>query len=84
MPSFLKALSAYSRMLIKLAPNALQGELAAGLAKYNMDLYDLLERYTWEGVRSYHLQFHRKRVAAGKNIYQRIKSRQLDSELLAS
>ena len=84
MTSFFKAWAAYSGILTKLAPHALQGELATALAIYTMSLYDLLEKYTWEGVRSYHFQFHRKRVASGKNIYQPIGWRQLDSELVAS
>jgi len=49
-----------------------------------MNLYDLLEKYTWEGVKAYHFQFHRKRVASGKSIYHPIEWRQLDSELIAS
>jgi len=70
MTAFFKAWAAYGGILVKLAPHALQGELATALAIYTMNLYDLLEKYTWEGVRSYHFQFHRKRVASGKNIYQ--------------
>lgn len=49
-----------------------------------MNLYDLLEKYTWEGVKAYHFQFHRKRVASGKNIYLPSEWHQLDSELIAS
>jgi len=49
-----------------------------------MNLYHLLERYTWEGVMSYHFQFHRKHVARGKHIYHPTEWRQLDSQLIAS
>ena len=84
MTAFFKAWAAYGGILVKLAPHALQGELATALAIYTMNLYDLLEKYTWEGVRSYHFQFHRKRVASGNNIYQPEDWRQLDSELVAS
>ena len=68
MSSFFKAWAVYSGILIKLAPHILQGELATSLCIYTMNLYDLLEKYTWEGVKSYHFQFHRKRVASGKSI----------------
>lgn len=84
MTSFFKAWAAYSGILIKLAPHLLQGELATALAIYTMNLYDLLEKYSWEGVRAYHFQFHRKRVASGKNLYQPLEWRLLDSELVAS
>ena len=49
-----------------------------------MNLYDLLEKYTWEGVKGYHFQFHRKRVASGQSIYLPSEWQQLDSELIAS
>jgi len=49
-----------------------------------MNLYDLLEKHTWEGVKAYLFQFHRKRVASGKSIYKPTEWRQLDSELVAS
>ena len=68
MGNFFKAWAAYSGILAKLAPYALQGELGMSLFIYTMTLYDLLEKYTWEGVRSYLFQFHRKRVASGKSI----------------
>jgi len=84
MGNFFKAWAAYSGILIKLAPFALQGELAISLFMYTMSLYDLLEKYTWEGVRSYHFQFHRKRIANGKTIYLSQEWRQVDSELIAS
>jgi len=67
--AFFKAWAAYCGILIKLAPQALQGELATALCVYTMNLYDLLEKYTWEGVKSYHFQFHRKQVASAKHIY---------------
>ena len=70
MSIFLKAWAVYSGILIKLAPQGLQGDLATALCIYTMNLYELLEKYTWDGVKSYHFQFHRKRVASGKNIYE--------------
>ena len=84
MTSFFKAWAAYSGILVKLAPYGLQGELATALSIYTMNLYELLEKYSWDGVRSYHFQFHRKQVASGKNIYQPAEWRTLDSELVAS
>jgi len=84
MSSFFKAWAAYSGILLKLAPYALQGELAIPLFLYTMSLYDLLEKYAWDDVRSYHFQFHRKRVASGKSIYLPDEWRLLDSELIAS
>ena len=70
MTSFFKAWAVYTGILIKLAPHGLQGKLATGLCIYTMNLYELLEKYIWEGVKSYHMQFHRKRVASGRGIYQ--------------
>ena len=84
MSSFFKAWAAYSGILVKLAPEALQGELATTVFIYTMSLYDLLGKYTWDGVQGYHFQFHRKRVAGGKSIYLPQEWRQLDSELIAS
>jgi len=84
MSGFFKAWAAYCGILIKLAPYGLQGELGTTLAISTMNLYDLLEKYSWEGVRSYHFQFHRKRVASGKDIYHPTEWRQLDSQLIAS
>ena len=84
MGGFFKAWAAYTGILVQLAPHSLQGELATALSIYTMNLYDLLEKYAWEAVKSYHFQFHRKRVASGKNIYQPAEWRQLDSELVAS
>ena len=84
MSGFFKAWAAYCGILIKLAPYALQGELATALCIYTMNLYDLLEKYTWDGVKAYHFQFHRKRVASGKDIYHPSEWRQLDSQLIAS
>ena len=84
MSSFFKAWAAYCGIIVKLAPHALQGDLATALSIYTMNLYDLLEKYTWEGVKAYHFQFHRKRVASGKSIYHPTEWRQLDSELVAS
>ena len=84
MSSFFKAWAAYCGIIVKLAPHAVQGDLATALSICTMNLYDLLEKYTWEGVKAYHFQFHRKRVASGKSIYQPTEWRQLDSELVAS
>jgi len=84
MSGFFKAWAAYTGILVKLAPHLLQDELATALSIHTMNLYDLLEKYTWEGVLAYHFQFHRKRVASGKSIYQPLEWRQLDSELVAS
>ena len=69
MSGFFKAWAAYSGILVKLAPKVLQGELATALFIYPINLYDLLERYTWDGVRSYDFRFHRKRGASGKSRY---------------
>ena len=69
MSSFFKAQVAYSGILIKLAPYELQGELTAALFIYTMNLYYLLEKYTWERVKSYHFQFYQKSVVSGKSIY---------------
>ena len=84
MSSFCKAWAAYGGIILKLAPYTVQGDLATALSIYPMNLYDLLEKYTWEGVKTYHFQFHCKRVASGKSIYQPTGWRQLDSELVAS
>ena len=84
MCSFFKAWAAYSGILVKLALYGLQGELATVLLIYTMNLYDLLEKYTWDGVKAYHFQFHRKRVASGKNSYLPAEWQHLDSELIAS
>jgi len=84
MSAFFKAWAAYTGILVQLAPHGLQGELATALSIYTMNLYDLLEKYTWDGVKGYHFQFHRKRVASGTSIYQPADWRQLDSELVAS
>ena len=84
MSNFFKACAAYSGILVKLAPYPLQGELATALSIYTMNLYDLLEQYTWEGIKGYHFQFHRKRVASGKSIYLANEWQQIDSKLIAS
>ena len=84
MTIFFKAWAVYSGILIRLAPNGLQGELATALCIYTMNLYQLLEKYTWDGVKSYHFQFHCKRVTSRKRIYEPRDWRQLDSELVAS
>jgi len=84
MSNFFKAWAAYTGILIKLAPYGLQGELATALCIYIMNLYDVLEKYTWDRVKAYHIQFHRKRVASGKSIYQPAEWREFDSQLIAS
>ena len=84
MSGFFKAWAAYSGILIKLPSHALQGELATALFIYTMNLYDLLEKYTWNSVKGYHFQFQRKQVASGQSIFLPKEWRQLDSELIAS
>ena len=56
MSNFFKAWAAYSGILVKLAPHGLQGDLATALLIYTMNLYELLEKYTWDSVKSYHFQ----------------------------
>ena len=84
MSSFFKVGAAYSRILVKLTPYGIQGELATALFIYTINLYDLLEKYTWDGVKPYHFQFPRKRGASGKNIYLPSEWQAMDSELIAS
>jgi len=84
MSSFFKAWADYCGILINLGPYGMQGELATTLCIYPMNLYDLLEKYTWEGVKAYHFQFLRKRVASRKNIFQPTEWRQLDRQLIAA
>jgi len=84
MSSFFKAWTAYCGILVKLAPSGLQGDLATALFVYTITLYNLLERYTWEGVKVYHFQFHRNLVASGRSLYLPSEWQQLDRELLAS
>jgi len=84
MSDFFKAWAAYSGILVKLAPYTLQGNLATALFIYTMNLYDLLEKYSWDGVKASHFQFHRKRIAGGKGICLSQEGQQLDSELIAS
>jgi len=84
MSSYFKAWAPYGGTLVKLAPYPLQGDLETSLSIYTMNLYDLLEKYAWEGVKAYHFQFHVKQVTRGKAIDQGTEWRQLDSELIAS
>jgi len=84
MSNFFKAWAAYWGMLVKLAPHALQEELAIVFFIYMMNLYELLEKYTWEGMKGYHFQFHRKRVASGQSIYLPQDWSQIDSKLITS
>ena len=58
--------------------------LATALFIYTMNLYDLWEKYTWNGVKAYDFQLQRKRVASGKGIYYPSEWRHIDSELIAS
>jgi len=78
MSSFFKAWAAYCGILVKLGPDGLQGDLATSLSIYTMNLYELLEKYARKGFEAYHFQFHRRRVARGKNLYIGTESRQLD------
>ena len=84
MSAFFKAWAAYSGILVRLALHPLQGSLATALFIYTMNLYDLLKKYTWEGVKDHHFQFHWKRVAGGKSIYLTSEWQQIASELIAS
>jgi len=84
MRSLFKAGAAYCGILVKLSPQTVQGDLATGLSIYAMNVYELLEKYAWEGVNAYHFQFHQKTVASGKGIYLGSEWRQLDSELITS
>ena len=84
MGSFFKAGAAYCGILVRLARYSLQGDLATALSIYMLNIYALLEIYAWEGVKAYHFQFHRNRVASGKSIYHTLEWRTLDSELIAS
>lgn len=81
---FFKAWAAYCGILTKLAPAGLQCDLACSLHIYTMNLHDLAERYTWEGVKAYHFQFHWKRIASGKEVYHLDDWRKLDPELIFS
>lgn len=84
MSGFFKAWAAYSGILVKLAPQALEGELGTTLFIYTMTLYDLLEKYTWDGVKAYYVQFYRKSVASGKGIYYPREWRHIESKPRAS
>ena len=81
---FFKAWAAYCGILTKLAPQALQGDLACWLYIHTMNLLDLFARYAWEGVKAYHFQFHRKRIASGNEVYYPDDWRRIDAELIAS
>lgn len=84
MSVFFNAWAAYCGIIVKLGPHMLKGDLATALSTHTMNLYDLLEKYPWQGVKAYHFQFHRQRVASSRNLYHPTEWRQLDSELLAS
>ena len=84
MSRFFKVWAAYIRIHVKLAPQVPKGELATAQFIYMMNLYDFLEKYTWDGVTAYNFQFHRKPVPSGKGIYYPTDWRHIDSELIAS
>ena len=84
MGHFYEVWAAYCGILTKLAPAGLQCDLACFLHIYTMNLHDLPERYTWEGVKAYHFQFHRKRIASGKEVYHPDEWCKLDPELIPS
>jgi len=48
---FFKAWEANSGIRVKLAQQGLQGELPTALFSYFMNLNDLLEKCTWNGVK---------------------------------
>jgi len=52
-----KLRAAYSWILVKLDPQAQQDGLATTLFIYVMNLYALLEKYTWDSVKGYYFQF---------------------------
>ena len=52
MSGVLEAWAAYCRILIMLTPYGIQGELGTAVAIYTMNHYDLLEMYSWVGVRA--------------------------------
>ena len=84
MTSFFKVWAGYCRIMVKLAPHGLQGDLTTAFSINIMNLDNLLEKYAWEGVKVDHFQFDRKRVASGKGIYHPVEWCQTDSELIAS
>ena len=84
MSGYFKGWAAYWGILVKLAPQALQRVLATPLFIYTMNLYYLLEKHTWDGVKAYHFQLHRNRVTSGKAIDYPREWRHIDSELIAS
>lgn len=51
---------------------------------YTMNLHNLLEQYAWEGVKAYHFQFHRERIASSKEVFYPDDWRKIDAELIAS
>jgi len=79
-----KAWATYTGILVQLAQERLQEKLSRAHSFYTMNLYNLLEKYSWDGVQSYHFPFHQERVARGTSIYQQAEWRQLGSELVAS
>ena len=81
---FFKAWAAFCGIPTKLVPVGLQGDFECSLHIYTMTLHELAERYTWEGVKAYHFQFHRKRIPSGKEVYYPDDWRKLDPELIAS
>ena len=67
--SFFKVWTAYCGIIVKLAPHAVESDLATAWSIYTMNLYNLLEKYTREGVTAYHFPFHRKWVASGLSFW---------------
>ena len=84
MGPFFKAWAAYCGILTTLAPTGLQGDLACVLFINTMNLHDLLEWYAWEEVKAYHFQFHRNRIASGKEVLYPEDWRKIDAELISS
>ena len=57
----------YKHILILLAPPSIQLQLNLTLDKYIDQLITLCEMYTWDSVRTYHLDFHQTRIIYGIN-----------------
>ena len=53
MGSLFKAWEANCGILVKLVPPSLQSDLATALVIHTINIYDLLEKYAWEGVMAY-------------------------------
>ena len=81
---FFKAWVASCGILTKLAAGSLQADFTCSLFIYTMTLHDLSKKLSWQGVKGYHFQFHRKRIASGKEIYFPDDCRKLDQEPIAT